>query len=345
MGRLRVTFVILVIVALLGTACDSHPENVPSVSPAAPSPAAAPSGSLSLLTEPDQGLAPIDALVAGARRSIDLTMYELVDARFETALVTAVRRGVAVRVVLDVNREKSANEPAFDTLRSVGAHVVWADARYASTHEKAMVVDDDVAVVMTLNLTSRYYSSTRDFAVLDRDPVDVTAIEQVFAADFGHTKITAPAADDLIWSPGSQRAVLSVIASARRTLAVENEEMASTAVIRALAAAAGRGVAVSVVMTDQSDWHAAFTTLARAGVKVSVLATNAPLYIHAKVLIADAGTPSARAFIGSENFSTASFDRNRELGIVTADPSVIGSLADTLRADATGGIAWSADRS
>ncbi len=41
---------------------------------------------------------------------------------------------------------------------------------YDVTHQKTITVDGDVSAVMTLNLTSEYYSTTRDFAVIDRDP-------------------------------------------------------------------------------------------------------------------------------------------------------------------------------
>ena len=77
---------------------------------------------------------------------------------------------------------------------------------------------------------------------------------------------------------------------------------------------------VVIVMTDQTDWHSAFATLVAAHAAVRVYASNASLYIHAKVVIADAGTPHQRAFVGSENFSNASLNSNRELGIETTDP-------------------------
>ncbi len=39
--------------------------------------------------------------------------------------------------------------------------------------------------------------------------------------------------------------------------------------------------------------------------------TSSALYIHAKVIDVD----GAKAFLGSENFSTASLEYNRELGV------------------------------
>jgi phosphatidylserine/phosphatidylglycerophosphate/cardiolipin synthase-like enzyme len=319
-----------------GSDADAAPPGTPAGTPAG----TPPPGTLSLLVEPDQGVTPIYRVVAAARTSIDLVMYELADPTAVRLLEQAAARGVAVRVLLDANRERAANTAAFDELAAHGVHVAWAPSGYAATHEKAMVVDGAIAAVMSLNLTSRYYADTRDFAMLDTQPADVRAIEQVFDADFRHRKTTAAHGADLVWSPGSQAALLHLIENAHAELLVENEEMALRQVTAALAAAARRGVRVTVVMTAQPDWAADFDTLTAAGVRVSSYAPNAPLYIHAKSVVADPGTAHAAAFVGSENFSAASLNRNRELGILTADPGIVGRLAATITSDAAGGTPW-----
>jgi cardiolipin synthase A/B len=340
----------LLVAAVWVTGCSAGgTASAPGASPTTPGPtSSAPTLSgqtagdqLSLLVEPDQGMAPIYALIASAHTSIDLTMYELVDTDADLALELAAGRGVNVRVLLDVNREKAANLAAYTELTDMRVHVAWADPRYAATHQKTLVVDDSVAAVMTLNMTSRYYSSTRDFAVIDRHQSDVAAIEQVFDADFTHARITASAATDLVWSPNqSQPALLSLINSATSSLLIENEEMADKPVTAALVSAAHRGVHVVVVMTDQTDWHSAFASLVAAHAVVRIYAADASLYIHAKVVIADAGTAGQRAFVGSENFSNASLNQNRELGVETTDPAIVAGLTATLNSDAAGAQSW-----
>jgi phosphatidylserine/phosphatidylglycerophosphate/cardiolipin synthase-like enzyme len=316
--------------------CAAH-AGVPIAPLVAPTP---PPGSLSVLTEPDQGFAPIYGLLASAKRSIDLTMYELVDPQAVAVLEVAAAHGVGVRVILDVNREKSANKQAFDELSSHGVHVVWADSRYAATHEKAVVIDGTAAAVMSMNLTARYYSDTRDFAVLDRQPADVQAIETTFDADFKHRKTTPSNGADLVWSPGAEDVLLSLIDSATGTLLLENEEMALPAATTALERAAKRGVHVTVVMTREDDWAPDFDKLTRAGVVVRTYSPSASLYIHAKAIVVDDGTPRQKAFVGSQNFSSASLNHNRELGLVTADPTVVASLARTIKSDAVGASPW-----
>ena len=113
----------------------------------------------------------------------------------------------------------------------------------------------------------------------------------------------------------SEPALLSLINGAEHDLFVENEEMSSREITDALAAAARRGVNVEICMTNSSSWSSEFATLVGAGVHLSVYAPDAPLYIHAKVLVRDPGAADQEAFVGSQNFSTESLLYNRELGI------------------------------
>jgi cardiolipin synthase A/B len=347
-SRPRIVATSVLLVAALLSACrpQGGSASTPTAAPLAATSATAstatpPAGQLSLLVEPDAGMAPIYALIASARSHIDLTMYELVDTDAELALETATGRGVVVRVLLDANREKAANQPAYDELVAMGVQVKWADPRYAATHQKTLIVDHTTALVMSLNLTSRYYPNTRDYGVVDRDPSDVAAIEQVFDADFEHAKITPPPGADLVWSPKqSAPALLSLITTARSQLLVENEEMADKQVIAALTNSAHRGVHVVVVMTEQPQWDAAFKTLVAAHVVVRIYAPNARLYIHAKAIVADARTPRQRAFVGSENFSVTSLNGNRELGLLTTDTGVVNGLATAIESDAAGAQSW-----
>lgn len=299
----------------------------------AAAPAAVPNGSDTLIIEPDEGMAPITSLIASASTSVDLVMYQLEDTKVETALADDAARGVSVRVLLNGGyygkKENADNDPAYQFLSQHGISVHWTPSYFALTHEKSFVIDGREAVVMTLNLTPQYYASGREFAVIDSDQSDASAAESTFNDDWNATRSRAANGDSLIWSPGSENAMISLIDSAKTSLDIYNEEMADQKIIDALAAAAQRGVAVRVTMTYETGWKSAFTTLKSAGVQVHTYAANAPLYIHAKMILAD-GT---RAFLGSENFSANSLEKNRELGLIVTDPAVISQLSATFDSD------------
>jgi phosphatidylserine/phosphatidylglycerophosphate/cardiolipin synthase-like enzyme len=182
---------------------------------------------------------------------------------------------------------------------------------------------------MTFNLTPQYYGADRDFGVVDEDQKDVVAIETAFNDDWQGIKDTTSAGDDLVWSPGADTEILSLINNSRKSLYIENEEMADTAIINALIAAARRGVNVELVMTYSGDWTANFTKLSAAGVDIRTYAADAPLYIHAKLILSD----GISALIGSQNFSASSLKYNRELGIILSDSNLLNSLQTTFQND------------
>jgi cardiolipin synthase len=273
--------------------------------------------------------------MSSARRALDMTMYELSDTTAEQVLISDQERGVQVRVLLDRDFSGgSVNQAAYAALSSAGVAVAWTNDSEIF-HQKTITVDGDESAIMTGNLTPQYYATTRDFVVMDSQPPDVAAIESVFAADWsGAAPSPGTPGVDLVWSPGSEPQLAGDIRAAARSVVVENEEMDSTPIEAALESDAERGVDVTVVMTADSDWDAAFSQLESDGVHVVLYPdTASALYIHAKVIDVD----GIKAFIGSENFSTASLDYNRELGLNTSSAGVLGPMNTTLASDIAGG--------
>jgi phosphatidylserine/phosphatidylglycerophosphate/cardiolipin synthase-like enzyme len=287
-----------------------------------------------LVIEPRAGFSVVYRMINASRRSIDITMYEFADTTAEHALAAAAGRGVDVRVILD-QRQKSLNSAAYRYLTSHRVKVVWSSSRFDYTHQKTLVSDQSKAIIMTANLTSAYYKTSRDFLVIDTAKADVAAIVRVFDADFAHRPIRPGDGRDLVWSPtDSQRQILGVINGARKSLRIYSEEMADTTVDNALISAAKRGVDVSICGENTGgQYDAVFARLARAGVHVSYYSSYSGFYIHGKVVEADYGTDRGRSFIGSENFSPTSLDRNRELGLITSNPAVLAAIARTFAGD------------
>jgi phosphatidylserine/phosphatidylglycerophosphate/cardiolipin synthase-like enzyme len=260
-----------------------------------------------------------------------MTMYELEDANAEHDLAVDAERGVAVRVLLDrAYSGKWANSRAAGALAAAGVHVEWAPSSVI-VHQKTVVVDNSAALVMTANLTSRYYAGTADFIIEDRRSADVAVIVRAFDDDWAGDLVESPyrvpvrgQVGDLVFSPGSEQVLLGLIASARSSVQTSSEEMASGAVESALEADARRGVDVEVLMTQDSSWGPALRRLSSAGAHVRLYPySDRALYIHAKLTLVD----GKRAYVGSINYSTSSMVYNRELGVITADPAVVGPVA------------------
>jgi cardiolipin synthase len=297
-----------------------------------------------LYTFPAQTFTPVYVFINSATKTLDITMYELVDTTAQQDLAAVAKKGVTVRVILDQNLEKSSNTTAYNYLKANGVSVHWANTKYQATHQKTITIDGKSSLILTANLTSRYYAETRDFALIDNDPADVAAIEATFAADFKNATITPSTATDLIWSPTDSSAdLLALINNAAHNLTIESEEMSDSAIVTALENAAKRGVAVKVIMTnDANEYATEFNALTAAGVQVHTLTDNATtLYIHAKVTIVDFGlSATQKVFVGSENYSVASLTENRELGLILTATAVLDSLNTTLASDFAAGTAW-----
>jgi hypothetical protein len=301
--------------------------------------------------ESDKTVTPLYALVTGAQKTIDMTMYELVDTTFSGDLVTACQNGVKVRVIMDQNDEKSRNTAAYNQLNAqTNCSAVWANTAFPATHEKSIILDGTQVAILSLNLVTADYALTRDYAMLENDPNDIAAMQATFNADYAAgtpssgTAGTSDASylpgsgDDLIWSPTSaQASLVGLINNATTTLLVENEEMSASNIVTALVNACTRGVNVHIAMTDDGSYHTNYHTLTAAGCGVHLYADNSStLYIHAKAILADYGTSGVNAYMGSINFSTASMVENRELGLYVTDAISQQAIYNAITSDYAG---------
>jgi phosphatidylserine/phosphatidylglycerophosphate/cardiolipin synthase-like enzyme len=316
---------------------------------------------LSLVTEPTGGFTSVYSLIAAATKTIDMTMYENTDTTATADLIAAGKAGIIVRVILDTNGEHSNNTTSYNSLNgATNVSVTWANTSFADTHEKSIIIDAAVpakaqAGIFTANLSSQYYASSRDFLLYENDPNDVAAMETTFNSDFTNGQscaaakgctyspsgYTPPTGDDLVWSPTNARtAIASLIASATKTIVLDEEEMADSGMASALEAAAGRGVTVKCAITTSEGTASLLTAMKAAGITIAEYpGSGTELYIHAKVIIVDYGTSNEQAFLGSENFSSNSLNNNRELGLIFNDSSysnaqsTISALNTVLQAD------------
>ena len=286
-----------------------------------------------VIVEPTEGLTPLLSAITTASSTIDVVMYQFEDPVVAHALALARARGVAVRVILNGGyygkKEKVDNDMAYQYLVGHGAEVHWSPSRFALTHQKTVVIDHAQAFIMTGNFTPQYYATSRDFEIVDSDSEDVRDIEKTFDADWNNDTHDSHTNNSLVWSPGSEQRLVDIIARATTTLDIYNQEMADTKIISALTESAARGVVIRIVMTENSRWHKAWRELTHAGVQIHLYAAHAPTYIHAKMILAGNST----MFVGSENFSKNSLEKNRELGLMVSDPAAIAHVKEVFEED------------
>lgn len=294
---------------------------------------------LTLFIQPDDGRAPVLDAFNNARTRIDLMIYLLSDRDTITALKNAVFRGVAVRVLLEqhpcCSGDNAMQRAIFSELQAARVQVQWTNPAFRLTHAKMAVVDGMTALVMSQNLTKSSFTFNREASIADRDPVDVAALEALFTADWERSPYAPSDPNLVIANSNARQTFLTLIGGAAKSLSVESEEMQDPAIIDALIAARKHGVAVQYIGSttpagttapQRDDNATGRKRLTTGGASVRLLA--AP-YVHTKTVVAD----GVVAFVGSENFSAASLDTNREIGILTTDTAIIGRLTSVFIKD------------
>ncbi len=340
---------LLSIFCILFTACSTGPSTNDSTSATG---STGPIGSgvqgVKVFVEPEAGEQPITSAILGAQKSVWVEMYLLTDRSIIRALEEVAHRKVDVRVMLELHPFGGGANPqrTLDLLKAAGVQAQATNASFALTHEKNMIIDGTTAYIMTSNFTraalggssgGKYGTSNREYDIVDSNAQDVQDIIALFNSDWNHT--TAQATNlNLVVSPiNSRNTFVTLIEGAHNTLFIAAEEMLDSGVEQALVRAGKRGVHVQVLLpsakgSSSDSNRQGINAIHQNGIQVK---EDPRLYMHAKIIIAD----GQKAFVGSENISTQSLDKNRELGILVADSSVLNTLQQTFQRD------WNESRS
>lgn len=299
---------------------------------------------LQVFVEPDAGDSVITSAIQGAQKSVWVEMYLLTDRKIINALEEAAHNHIDVRVMLETHPYGGGGvspTETLDRLQAAGVQTKSTNPAFALTHEKGMVIDNKTAYITTANYTlaalgSSRSTENREYGIIDTNPQDVQSVADIFTADWNRSsfQLSDP---NLVVSPINSRTTFeSLIDNAHKSLQIEAEEMQDSAIEQALTRAAQRGVQVQVILPSSNSTSSesagsdsnsqGIQTIKQGGVQVE---EDTHLYMHAKIIVVD----GQKAFVGSENISTASLEQNRELGIVVSDQGVLHTLQQTFQQD------------
>jgi cardiolipin synthase A/B len=283
-----------------------------------------------LIVLPDDSSQPILDAIHHARKSLRIKMFLFSDPELLHAVISAHRRGVKVRIMLNPARRsgKKENNDAHKLLTDAAIDVIDSNPAFDVTHEKSMVADDETAFIQSLNWETRNLTETRDYAVVTSHPHEVNEVIECFDADWERQKFEPGEHSHLIWCIGNGRQRMGqFIDEARHVLWAQNERYQDPVIIERLVRASERGVKVHVLARPPHKLKkeklveavGGMRIMDDVGIKVHKLKG---LKLHAKLLFAD----DMRAIIGSINLSPGSFDSRRELAIEVRDQEVMDRL-------------------
>jgi cardiolipin synthase len=265
---------------------------------------------MKLITQPEEGLAPLLTALKRAKRTLDVVIFRIDLTEIEDALAAAVTRGVVVRALIAHTNKGGAQQLRKLEQRMLkrGVTVCRTDDEMVRYHGKVMIVDGRAAYILGFNFTSADLKS-RSFGVVVKSRGIVKELAKLFESDANRTDFT-PRAKDLIISPENARPRLQAfLQKARVSLDIYDPQVSDDEMLSLLAKKAARGVRIRILGSLEKKWaKSGFYARAYPGKR-----------LHVRAIVRD----GRRLFIGSQSLRKLELDHRREVGVIIRDRKVV----------------------
>ena len=290
-----------------------------------------------LIVQPSDGVAPVVAFIQEAKSELLVKQFTFDHPALIAELIASHQRGVRVRVMLNAAKAtgERINDAAFEAFKKAGLDVTWSSPDFVVTHEKTLTADAARVLLCTFNFMDKYFSQTRDIAVVFDNQIAVAEIKRCFEADWNRVPFHPHHSHDLAWSPGNARAIVcDLLDGAKHSIDIQHPKFAEPVVFERIHAALRRGVNVRVLCGGKHGIHqpdlmysfALWRIFHETGGK---LRRQKHLKSHGKLLIVD----GHKALVGSQNLDQPAFDTRREVSAVIEGPTALKKLASLFAND------------
>jgi cardiolipin synthase len=141
-----------------------------------------------LVFSPDNSREQLLQLINNAHSSIEMYAEGLSDYDIVGALARAARRGVDVAILTSTYHDKKPGKQ-FMFLGRTGVKIHFSHAYII--HAKVIIIDDDHALLGSINFTRQSINGNRELSVIIHDKKIVNQLSQYFATDWGnHDKVS-----------------------------------------------------------------------------------------------------------------------------------------------------------
>jgi phosphatidylserine/phosphatidylglycerophosphate/cardiolipin synthase-like enzyme len=271
-----------------------------------------------LIIEPTDGVGPLLSAIKSAKKSVEIAIFRFDRTDIETALKTAVARGVKVTALIAF-----ANRGGEQRLRRLELRCLAAGITVARTsndlsryHGKYFLIDRRVLYVLSFNFTHLDVDHSRGFGIVTTHANWVRDATRLFRADCTRTKY-APKTETFVVSPANSRKVLETfLRRAKTQLLIYDPKISDTEMLRILQGRAKTGVEIKII--GSVSGRTQFDVHKLAGQR-----------LHTRAIIRD----RRQAFIGSQSLRASELDSRRELGLIVHDAKAVKLLVDTFESD------------
>ncbi|MHB8292006.1 MAG: phospholipase D-like domain-containing protein [bacterium] len=260
---------------------------------------------------PNAGVKPIIRFINHARMDLNINVYYLTDKPILNAIKKAVNSNVDVKIMIDGKPYRMSIRKEEREIKRTGAHFEidkMFDRKYVFDHAKYML-DNHEALIGTANFDWSAFHKNREYEYTTRNKNIINSLKNIFNSDYMGVEFDGNITHNLVVSPGATQKLLSVI-DQPGNIDIETEELGYDRPI--LSALTKKGSAVRIIVPSSVSNYdkKVIRFLEKYGVRIRLMPVRT-VYIHAKMIVG-----SQKAFIGSENFTYTSLNKNREVGII-----------------------------
>jgi cardiolipin synthase len=277
---------------------------------------------LKLLIQPGAGATAILNAINGAKTIVEIVIFRFAHRGIEEALVSAVRRGVAVNALIaHVNGSDAESLRKLEMrLLAAGVTVARTDTALARYHSKYLIVDRKELFVLAFNFTHQDINQSRSFGLIIRNRKLVAEAVKLFEAD-SLRQAYKPGTGDFIVSPLNARKQLSsFIRAAKSELLIYDPRISDPAAVRLLCERVKADVSVRIIgNVSGSDGNLSVREL--GGMR-----------LHTRSILRD----RKALFIGSQSLRELELDGRREVGVICRDRAAVSAMLSVFEDDWAG---------
>lgn len=269
--------------------------------------------------------------IDNAKIRVYVEVYIFTEKRIKKALIDAKKRWLDVKVLLEKNvyLANNLNTATFKELEKNWIEIKYSNSdNYALNHSKMMVIDEQV-MVSTANYSYSSFKYNRDFFLFLKNEKILKVFLDIFESDFNGTKKNIYQ-NNLLLSPFSSRKKIEYgIKNAKKTIQMYVENFSDKDIIQLLINKRKQWVRIQIIFPDLKK-----VSSNREEIKlfkdnnIDIKMIQKPV-IHAKSLLID----EKYLYLWSENFSSYSLDKNREIWLFIINSEIIREFIAIFKAD------------
>ncbi len=264
-------------------------------------------------------------------KNIKLWTYDFTEKKIKEKFRTLLSWGTSIKLIME-NYKYRQYKNTWQHIQEYFSHSsgfqlhsdkgLWIQYQHAK-----VTLLDNIFAIHTANLTKSSFFKNREYWFWGSNPEVLTSLNKIFDKDWQQQTISAQDIHpNLLVCPLNCRAGLeTLLQSAKESIIMQEQYLADDRVINILKSKAVDPkfkIRISLASPSKNyEWSNYFWTH-----RVRVLKKP---YIHAKMILID----KKYLLLGSMNISATSLDKNREIGIIITDTTIIEKFLEQFKKD------------